>query len=617
VSTSRTEERERWTSDVAFYFAAVGAAVGFGNVWRFPSLAADYGGGAFFIPYLLALFLIGIPLLILEVSLGQHFQTGDVGVFGSFHPRFRAVGIVSVSLAYVVVTYYTVLIAWVLHAFFDSWSADAPWDEEGMTGGKAVGYFMSNIIGSETVGEGGLPTRIVWANVGYSFIVWFSIWACLAGGARWTGRIAYFTMGFPIVMLFVFLIKAVTLDGAEDGIKEYIGIWDMSVLSERPDCWSTAVGQIFFSIGVTFGIMTAFGSYNERKGPAVTRSVVIALANSLFSFISGFAVFSSMGHLAKLEGITVNEVPYKGFSLVFGTWPVVFGSFVGGVHWVRLLFLFLFLLGIDSGFGLLEGSLTALADTAFLAGYKKYQISACMALCGWLLSIIYCTDAGLNFLDVVDFYVNFIMLFVGFLETFAAGWMYGFAGQVKKFGSSAVYAYLFANFGSVIIASIPWFFVEFKSVWGGLLALVLSYTVFIIITIHCLKIHMDKSGEVWSLSDTFYDLAFGNIMALREELKISVGFLPKIWAYMMKQFIPHIILILFFNLAVAKREDGSPQFSGYGEYTQWPYQIMGYGVTFFAIFIFALGLIVPDIYKSFDKILPEDAKTEGGVEMTA
>jgi solute carrier family 6 GABA transporter-like protein 1 len=200
---------------------------------------------------LLALFVIGIPLLILEISLGQYYQTGDVGVFGSFHRRWRGVGLSSVACAYMVVTYYSVLIAWVIHAFFDSFGDEAPWAKEDVTGAAAITYFLEEIIGTKTVKDDGLPTRMIGPNVGYSFLTWFLIWGCLAGGTKWTGRITYFTMGFPIVLLFVFLGRAVSLDGSEDGIKEYIGIWDMSVLTERPDCWSTAVSQIFFSIGVT------------------------------------------------------------------------------------------------------------------------------------------------------------------------------------------------------------------------------------------------------------------------------------------------------------------------------------------------------------------------------
>ena len=206
-----------------------------------------------------------------------------------------------------------------------------------------------------TLGSDLRPTRVVGPNVGYSVLVWFCIWACLAFGLKWTGRIAYVSMGLPILLLFVFLGKACTLEGAIDGIRAYIGEWDVSVLTDRPDVWSTAVSQIFFSLSVTFGTMTAYGSGCPRGEPAFTNSVVVGISNSMFSFISGFAVFAALGHLSHESGIPVTELPYAGFSLVFGTWPVVLGSLPGGEHWVRLLFFDLFLLGIDSAFSFIEG----------------------------------------------------------------------------------------------------------------------------------------------------------------------------------------------------------------------------------------------------------------------
>jgi len=177
----------------------------------------------------------------------------------------------------------------------------------------------------------------------------------------------------------------------------------------------------------------------------------------MFSFIAGFAVFAALGHLSYLEGIPVKDLPFAGFSLVFGTWPVVFGTLPGGEHWVRLLFFDLFLLGIDSGFGLLEGALTAAADTVYLSHFSKAQLAGIMSIVGFLFSIIYCTDAGLSFLDVVDWYINFVMLFVGFLEAFAAGWIFGIEEQIKACGMKAVGCYFAANFLSVIVACIVWF----------------------------------------------------------------------------------------------------------------------------------------------------------------
>lgn len=186
----------------------------------------------------------------LEVSLGQYYQTGDVGVFGSIHRRLKGVGLGSVVAAWVLVAYYAPLIAWVINAFFDSFRNPALW--ETATGTEAYNYFLEEIIGEKTLGADFRPTRMVWANVGYIALTWFVIWLCLAFGIKNTGRITYFTMGLPAILIFVFLGRAVSLPGSSDGIHAYIGEWDMSVLVTEPEVWSRAVSQIFFSVGVTF-----------------------------------------------------------------------------------------------------------------------------------------------------------------------------------------------------------------------------------------------------------------------------------------------------------------------------------------------------------------------------
>jgi solute carrier family 6 GABA transporter-like protein 1 len=312
------------TTNFLFVFASSG------NVWRFPSLSVEYGGGAFFIPYLMALFILGITLAILEIGFGQYFQTGDIGVFGGFHPRLRGVGLSSVACGFMLNTYYTVLIAWVVNAFFESFAEDSIWKDPDATADDAIAHFTDDIIGASTVGEDGRPTRIVGRNVGFSALIWILVFFCVAFGVKWTGRITYFTMGMPIVLLFVFLGKAVSLEGSELGIKEYIGIWDVAVLKERGEVWSVACSQIFFSIGITFGILTAYGSHCKRDEPVVLNACVIAISNSMFSFISGFAVFAALGHLAFVQGVEVTDLDYGGFSLVFGTWPVVLNGLPGG-----------------------------------------------------------------------------------------------------------------------------------------------------------------------------------------------------------------------------------------------------------------------------------------------
>jgi solute carrier family 6 GABA transporter-like protein 1 len=600
-SEDNPNNRDRWGGRVAFYLAAIGSAVGFGNVWRFPALAKDYGGGAFFIPYLMALFIVGLPVLILEISLGQYYQAGNVACFGSFHPRFRGVGMCAIVCGFMLVVYYSMLLSWVTRAFFESFGDNDPWAAANVTGQDAVDYFYADIIGMNMtkLGENDLrPTMVVGQNVGYSALVWVCIWACLAFGMKWTGRIAYFSMGLPIVLLFVFLIKGVTLPGADEGIREYIGEWDMKVLTEQPDVWSTAVSQIFFSLSVTFGTMTAYGSHCPRREPAFVNSVVVGISNSMFSFLSGFAVFAAMGNLAYRTGTTVDEIPYAGFSLVFGTWPVVFGTLAGGENWVRLLFFDLFLLGIDSAFSILEAPLTVAMDWLGHE-YAKWKVAGAFSVLAYLLSIMYATDAGLFFLDSVDFYVNFVFLMTGFFETLGAGWIYDIQGQIESLGAPAVFTYMFTHFGSIIIACGLWFGLNNEhQVWAGFLGGFLCFGAGCTATFYFLSQQRAHNPERWnSWSDIIYELCLGNVMRLRSELSSVVGYLPWIWAFAMKNMIPQILLILFINLAQSKNADGESLFGHYEGYVSWPYQVLGILIVAFACSCVLVGIVSPKVFE--------------------
>ena len=264
----------------------------------------------------------------------------------------------SLSCAFIVGSYYIVLIAWVIKAFVSSFDENSPWGKEGLTGEEAVKYFTDNIIGMETIDSDTnpdlKPTRVLWSNVAYTALTWLIIYGGTAWGLRITGRITYVTMGLPFVILFIFLGRAASLPGAGDGVSAFFGVWDLSVLREDKKVWSEACSQVFFSNSLTFGLLTSYGSHCKRDEPVFQNSCVVVFLNSIYSVITGFAVFSALGHLAYLEGVEVTDLPYNGFSLVFGTWPVVLGTLPGGIHWVRLLFLNLFLLGIDSAFAFVE-----------------------------------------------------------------------------------------------------------------------------------------------------------------------------------------------------------------------------------------------------------------------
>lgn len=603
-STTAKDDSELFGSRLAFYFAAVGSAVGFGNVWRFPDLAYRYGGGAFFIPYLLALFLIGLPVIFLEISLGQFYQTGDVGVFGSIHKRLRGVGLASVTCAFILTGYYSALIAWVVRAFFDSWSSSAPWGKEGVTSSEAVDYFWGSIV---EVGDPGHATKLIGANVGYTALVWVIMYFCIAFGLKVTGKITYATMGLPILIIFIFLFKGITLTGSSDGIKEYIGRWDTTVIREDGGVWSEAVSQIFFSLSVTFGCMTAYGAHLRRDKKTFVNTCIVAAANSFYSFISGFAVFAAIGHAAYLEGVPVGGLEnISGFGLVFGTWPVVFSKLPGGEHWVRLLFFTLFLLGIDSGFSIVEGVLTVLRDTTFLKDVPRWKLCAWCCLVSYLIAFsVYCTDIGLFMLDTMDFYINFVMIIIGFFETFSVGWIYGIEEQISKFGASATIAYLFANFGSVIVACGLWFGLDNHAIWSGFVALVVVYAIGFYMTTRYIVLHV---GENNYSSSTLYDFMFGNIFAYKATLEPVIGYIPSAWCYLVKQLIPHVLVIIFVNLARSKNDAGESKFGHYGGYDAWPYQVLGCLSFFLALTVISGAFFVPEWYAKF--ILPTAAEKE-------
>jgi len=584
-------ERERWSSRVAFILASIGCSIGYGNVWRFPSLVAQYGGGAFFVPFFMALFIIGVPILILEIALGQAYQTGDMGAFGSMDKRLRGIGLTSVANSYFIVVYYAALLAWTLNAFFDTFVEPEAWTK------GAADHFFNDIIGQSTLNEGSqMPTRFVPANVGYLALSWIIIFFCLVFGVKWEGRITYFTAGFPMIVLFVFLGLAMNLEGAQSGIDVYIRQWDMSVLTSQPDIWSTACTQVFFSIGVTFGTFTAFGSHCPRNAPTFVNSCIIATSDAVFAIIAGFFVYGFVGYVSVTTDTPISEISTGGMTLLFGVVPEALMTLPGGIHWLRLLFAFLFLLGIDSGFALTQSPQAVIHDTRYFRPTPRYKLVASLAGFGFFTGLIYVTDAGLLFLDVVDFYVNFIMILIGFFECWAAGWMFDLKKQTDVLGKPIVYLYMFSTFASVIVASILWFTVEgINNMAAGFASLIVIYGIGISGVVFLL-IRKKREGD-WTWKSILYQLLFSNIFELRDQLSAAgVGYLPGAWCVLIKHIIPSLLLILFINLAGAKTKTGLPLFGNYGSYVVWPYQFLGILTISLTLFFAALGWVRPSTY---------------------
>jgi len=182
-------------------------------------------------------------------------------------------------------------------------------------------------------------------------------------------------------------------------------------------------------------------------------------------------------------------------------------------------------------------------DTKRFSNTPKWLCTAVFCLLGWLFSLIYATDSGFDFLDVIDFYINFVMIIVGFFEAFAAGWVYGIEDQVKTLGAGAVFSYMFANFGAVALACGIWFGVPPSQggIWGGFVGLVLFYLLVNAYTLYMLSRKKSEEPEAWTWPKLLWAISFKNIFDLKKRIEPTIRYIPSLWCILIKQFIPHIL----------------------------------------------------------------------------
>eukprot|EP00667_Euglena_gracilis_P010351 EG_transcript_10535 len=454
------EARDRWGNRWSFVAAAIGSAIGLGNFWRFPYLTYRWGGGTFLIPYLLSLFFVAIPLLLLELGLGQLMQRGNVGSFSRIHPRLRGVGLAAVVATFVIVSFYAVIISWACIYLVQSFFVPLPWSPAGdpppnttacqaAFGGNAAAYHLFHTVLHHYDDQCGIADASLGGMRGFSgtvFLATAAVWAmcvfCVCRGVKTAGYVVWITMPLPFLLLLILLIRALTLDGAGDGVYAYLGRWDLSLLND-PGIWADACGQIFFSLGVCLGVMVSYGSYNDSDAPITLNAFTIAITNSTFSFFCGFAVFGILGHVAKVKGVSVDDVATSGLTLAFIAYPSALVELPGSNFWCIALFATLFFLGIDSAFSMLEAVTTVICDAdvrgvtldvlleqrlgRWAVGRGKPLVTGLVSAAGLLFGVLFAADVGLYWLDVMDHYVNTYTIMVnGLLEAVAVSWCWGY-----------------------------------------------------------------------------------------------------------------------------------------------------------------------------------------------
>lgn len=398
------QNRSSFTGKIGFVLAAAGSAVGLGNIWRFPYLAAKYGGGIFLLVYIILAVSFGFSLMAAEIALGRKTGLSAIGAFRVLDKRFSFVGYLAAIVPAIILPYYSVIGGWVtkyLVAFIDGNAMNTTHDDY-FTG------FISNTA-----------EPLIW------FLVFIGITAVvvMCGVEKGVENVSKFMMPILVVLSVVIAIYAMFMPGAMDGVRYYL-LPDFSKFSATTVL--AAMGQLFYSMSLAMGIMITYGSYMKKNVNLESSVRQIEIFDTGIAFFAGLmiipAVFVFSGGTPEALG--------KGPSLMFITLPKVFESMPGGTFIGIAFFVMVLFAALTSSISLMETVVSIVCDK-----FKMKRIPACVAvlvfsvLLGFLSSTGYgllgnVKLIGMQFLDFFDFVSNSVLMpivalctciFVGFV----------------------------------------------------------------------------------------------------------------------------------------------------------------------------------------------------------
>ncbi len=411
TSAQDTEKATRgaFSSRKVFILAAIGSAVGLGNIWRFPYVAYENGGGAFVIPYLVALLCAGIPFLFLDYALGHRHRGSAPLSFARLSRPAEALGWWQVGICFLIAVYYAAVIAWaVRYTFF---SIDKSWGDD------PAGFFFGDFL---KAGDPGVDSTVVAGILIPLAIVWLVVIAIMVAGVQ-KGVGATSVIFIPILILAfgILVVRSLFLDGAGTGLEAlFTPNWDALT---HAGVWAAAFGQIFFSLSIGFGIMITYSSYVDRDTDMTGSGLVVGFANSSFELLAGIGVFAALGFMAQASGVEVSEVASDGIGLAFIAFPAIISEAPGGALIGVLFFASLVIAGITSLVSVIEVVISAVRDKFAMS---RTGAALAVSVPAAILSLaLFSTTSGIYVLDIVDHFINqFGILLVAVISMIVVGW---------------------------------------------------------------------------------------------------------------------------------------------------------------------------------------------------
>ncbi|NXO60296.1 SC6A7 protein, partial [Aramus guarauna] len=378
--------------------------------------------GVFLILYFIMLLVMGLPLLLMELSLGQYGAAGPIGVWKCC-PLLKGVGVAMLFVCSLLSLYYIVIVAWAIYYLVSSfqsplpWSCDAPRNADlcqvggpGNTSGSTSWVSASEVFWNEQVlgvtHSSGLgdPGPVRWPLALCLLTAWVLVFLCTLKGIRSLGKALYFTATFPYLIVLILIIRGATLDGSLDGIRFYLSS-DWSRL-QSAQVWSDAASQIIYSLSIGLGGLVFMASHNNFDNNVIRDTLIIGIVNCCTSFFTSFAIFSVLGHMAWRKQVPMDSITDLGPGLAFVAFSEALSLLPGSPFWSILFFLMFFMLGVDVLFRDLEGITTAILDRFPALRDWRRKVALLGALCTsfYLLGLLLVTQGGIFWFILIDQY---------------------------------------------------------------------------------------------------------------------------------------------------------------------------------------------------------------------
>ena len=366
------EKRGNFSNKIGFVLAAAGSAVGLGNIWRFPYLAAKYGGGTFLLVYLILAVTFGFSLMIAEIAIGRKTGLSAIGAFKALDKRFGAVGYLAAIIPIIIFPYYSVIGGWVIKYLVTFCSG----------GGMAAAN--DNYFGTFAAGTAE-PLIYFFIFIAFTaLVVWFGV-------EKGIEKVSKVMMPILVVLTIFIAIYGLTIDGAKDGLIYYIKprLSDFTFKTVI-----AAMGQLFYSMSLAMGIMITYGSYMKKENNLESSVRQIEIFDTAIAFLAGLTIIPAVFAFSGGDKAALG----KGPSLMFVTLPKVFdsmpfGSVIGTVFFVLVLFA-----ALTSAISLMETIVSIFSDKL---GWSRHKATLIVFICAVAIGVLPCLGFGvLDFIHI-------------------------------------------------------------------------------------------------------------------------------------------------------------------------------------------------------------------------